>query len=73
MSWDSRARLISDPFDFRVTKERAVRIDRGGRTVTVVNGARAERLIAVLDAAADDHAQQQLLARATGHYKRGTE
>jgi hypothetical protein len=41
--------------------------------VTTVAGAAATRLTASLDAADDEEQVQQLLARATGNFKRGTE
>lgn len=64
--------LASDPFGYRVTKEGRVFIDRGGRTVTVLAGAEAEALASKL-AGAGPGAVQQLLARATGNYRRGNE
>jgi hypothetical protein len=63
---------VEPPFSYRVTKDGAVRISREGRVVTVVAGARARSLAERLrDAEAED--VQQLLARATGNYRRGTE
>ncbi|CAL9494203.1 hypothetical protein SUDANB95_03280 [Actinosynnema sp. ALI-1.44] len=64
--------LEDDPFDWRVTKDGQVLVSRGGRTVTTVRGTAATRLITALDRADADGAQQ-LLARATGNYKRGNE
>lgn len=48
-------------------------ISRGGRVVTTVAGAKAARLRTALVAAEDDQVVQQLLARATGHYRHGNE
>ncbi|MEK8228500.1 hypothetical protein NKG05_24450 [Oerskovia sp. M15] len=45
---------------------------RGGRLVATISGARAERLISALETADADRTQQ-LLARATGNYRRGNE
>ena len=64
--------LAEDPFAYRVTKEGRVRIERGGRTVTVVAGKDALTLASKL-AVADPVGVQQLLARATGNYRRGNE
>jgi hypothetical protein len=64
--------LGDDPFAYRVTKDGRVRIDRGGRTVTVVAGKDAIALASKL-ATADPEAAQQLLARATGNYRRGND
>lgn len=60
--------LTEDPFDWRATKNGQVLISRGGRTVTVLRGKSAAALLAKLERA-DEAAAQQLLARATGHYR----
>ena len=64
--------LADDPFSYRITKDGRVLIDRGGRTVTVVAGKAARQLTSKLDGASAT-ASQQLLARATGNYRRGNE
>ena len=62
-----------DPgFSFRTAKDGAVAISRDGRTVTILRGARAQRFLAKAHDA-PVAAQQQLMARATGNYKRGNE
>ena len=35
---DQRGRLVSDPFDYRIAKDGAVIVSRGGRPVTMVGG-----------------------------------
>jgi hypothetical protein len=67
-----RDRLNADPFSYRVTKDGRVRVDRGGRTVTTVAGDDAVRLARKLGSASADGVQD-LLARATGNYRRGNE
>ena len=62
----------AEPFDWRVTADSRVLVSRGGRQVVVVAGARGAKLAAQL-ATAGDEQTQQLLARATGNYKRGNE
>lgn len=62
---------IDDPFGYRITADERVRIERWGRVVVTVAGADARRLIARLGRG--DDADQQLLARATGNYRRGNE
>ena len=62
---------MDDPFSFRVGKAEQVMISRGGRVVMTVGGKRAARLIAALGVS--DELDQQLLARATGNYRRGNE
>ncbi|WP_040162744.1 hypothetical protein [Microbacterium gorillae] len=63
--------LTDDPFDHHVTKEGDIRISRSGRVVTVVRGAAAAALLGRLGRS--DESDQQLLARATGNYRRGNE
>lgn len=67
------AALASDPFAWQVTKAGAVRVSRGHRLVAVIGGEAATRLVAALEAAPDEAARQQRLARATGNYRRGNE
>lgn len=64
--------LEDDPFDWRTTKDGQVLVSRGGRLVTTVRGPAAAALLGRLERADEDGAQQ-LLARATGNYKRGNE
>jgi len=64
--------LADHPFAYRVTKDGRVWIERGGRTVTVVAGKDALALASKL-AVTDPARVQQLLARATGNYRRGNE
>jgi hypothetical protein len=59
-------------FDWRTTADSKVLVSRGGKQVVVVAGARGAELAAQLETA-DDEEAQQLLARATGNYKRGNE
>jgi len=66
---DARGRLHSDPFAWRHTKAGELVISRGGRVVMTLGGPRALRLVSALAACADDHSEQLLLAKATGHYK----
>ena len=65
--------LHDDPFHLQVTKSGLLRISRGGVVVVEVGGERARTLRAAMDSAADEDARQQLLARATGNYRRGNE
>ena len=63
--------LDDDPFDYRITKFGMIIIGRGGRTVMELGGKQAATLIPKLGAG--DAADQQLLARVTGNYRRGSE
>ena len=62
---------MTEPFTFRVTKAGQVLVSRGGRQVVTVSGSAAARLIPLLGI--DDDTDQDLLARATGNYRRGNE
>ena len=62
----------AEPFEWRVTADSKVLVSRGGRQVVVAAGARAAKLAAQLESA-DEEQAQQLLARATGNYRRGNE
>jgi hypothetical protein len=64
--------LDDDPFAWQVTGRGTVLVSRGGRHVVTVGGAAGAKLAARLETAAPEHAQQ-LLARATGNYRRGNE
>jgi hypothetical protein len=59
-------------FSWRAGKDGVVRISRAGRVVTALRGEAARRFISRVEAA-DPEAAQQLMARATGNYRRGNE
>jgi hypothetical protein len=59
-------------FSWRRTKDGRVRISRDGRVVTTLGGARATAFLRRAEGL-DEAAGQQLMARATGNYKRGNE
>jgi hypothetical protein len=63
--------LDDDPFTYRVTKDDRILVSRGGRLIVTIAGAQAQRLIGVLGT--NPAQDQQLLARATGNYRRGNE
>jgi hypothetical protein len=63
---------VSDPFSFRTSKDGQVFISRGGKQVTTLRGESAQRFLARARTV-DGNGAQQLMARATGHYKHGNE
>lgn len=63
--------LAANPFDWQVTRDGKVLVNRCGRQVSIVGGARGAKLAVQLEAC-DETTAQQLLARATGNYKQGT-
>lgn len=60
-----------DPFEWQVTKSGKLLIYRGGQLVTTLSAEKAETVVTKLTD--DDEANQQVLARATGNYRRGNE
>ena len=63
---------MSGAFSYRATKAEQVLISWNGRTVTTLSGARAQRFLAEAEQA-DADAEQLLMGRATGNFKRGNE
>lgn len=63
--------LASDPFSFAVRSDR-VQISRGGKVVTRLGAKDSARFLGAVDRT-DEAGRQQLMARATGNYKRGNE
>jgi hypothetical protein len=59
-------------FSWSATKDGRVRIAREGRQVTTLAGDDARRFLSRVEGASPD-AAQQLMARATGNYRRGNE
>jgi hypothetical protein len=59
-------------FSWQATKDGRVRIWWRGRVVTTLAGAPAARFLREVEGA-DEEAEQLLLARATGNFKRGNE
>ncbi|MEO5764829.1 MAG: hypothetical protein ABIR52_05925 [Casimicrobiaceae bacterium] len=59
-------------FSFRAMKSGVVTIFRGGSAITVLRGVSAQRFLEKVGGRSLI-AQQQLMARATGNYKRGNE
>ncbi|MCA1568942.1 MAG: hypothetical protein LC798_01215 [Chloroflexi bacterium] len=64
--------LADEPFSWRTRADGAIVIQYHGAPVTLLRGRVAERF-ATRIASADDAAAQQLMARATGNFKRGNE
>lgn len=59
-------------FTFRASGQGAVHVCRYGRTVAVLRGPSAEKLLARAEGASPEGIQQ-LCARVTGNYRRGNE
>lgn len=72
MPEDARNRFDEDIFTHRITKDGNVLISWQGRIVTTIASRNAAKLISRLENA-DRREVQHLLARATGHFKHGSE
>ena len=59
-------------FTFRATKNDEVFVHHRGKLATTLRGEAAADFLADMDGA-DDDAQQQIMARVTGNYRRGNE
>jgi hypothetical protein len=64
--------IANQPFSYTATRNGLVRIAFEGRVVTTLSGIAASRFLAKVESASP--ADQQLsMAKATGHFKHGTE
>ncbi len=69
---DRRGKLADEVFTYRSTLDGQLRIAWQGKTVTVLKGPAAQRLLQKLTGL-DPRAAQLVLAKATGNFKRGNE
>ncbi len=69
---DKRAKLETNPFSFRVTKDNKVFIHWNGKQVMALKGSAAEKFLAAITGA-DDQQAQLIMAKATGQFKHGNE
>jgi len=70
---DAHGQLESEPFAWRTTKDGMVFVTYEGRAAATVRGPAATALLSKLREARDARAEQLLLARMTGNFKRGNE
>ncbi|MGM7700568.1 hypothetical protein ACSVDE_02520 [Pseudalkalibacillus sp. Hm43] len=73
MSIDKRNRLKESPFGYRVNKDQTVFVDYQGKQVKILKGKDAEKFLRKMDAAEDEKAEQLIMAKITGNFKRGNE
>lgn len=64
--------LADEPYSFRATRDGRIRIACRGKVVTTLAGAAARIFVARVEGT-DAPGAQQLMARATGHFKHGNE
>lgn len=60
-------------FTATITRDERVLVSWQGRQVVALSGADARRVITRLEQAGDEEAEQLVLAKATGNFKRGNE
>ena len=65
-------KLEACPFSYQVTKKGMVHISFENRVVTVLNGKDAAKF-ADKASSSDEAGQQMLMAKATGHFKHGSQ
>ncbi len=64
--------LAGEPFSYRATKSGLVQISYKGKTVTTLSGGDASRFLGRVDSG-DCKDAQLAMAKATGHFKHGSE
>ncbi|MGD6816955.1 hypothetical protein [Metabacillus sp. 84] len=70
---DKRNRLDKKPFSFQIAKNQSVFLLYKGKQVKIVKDGEAEKFLARINLAKDEHEIQLILAKATGNFKRGNE
>jgi hypothetical protein len=60
-------------FSATITRDERVLVSREGRQVVALAAADARKVIDRLERAEDEEAEQMVLAKATGNFKRGNE
>jgi hypothetical protein len=69
---DSRDKLISNPFSYKITKEHKMIISRNNKQIKIISGKIANDLLVKMNAKSEQDIQL-ILAKITGHYKHGNE
>ncbi|MED1864414.1 hypothetical protein P4V41_13185 [Fictibacillus nanhaiensis] len=70
---DKRNRLEGKPFSYRETKDHNVFLDYYGKQVKILKGKEAEKFLNRIKAADSEMAEQLIMAKITGNFKRGNE
>jgi len=60
-------------FSAVITRDDRVLVSHDGRQIVVLAGVEASKVIERLARAGDEHAEQMVLVKATGNFKRGNE
>lgn len=70
---DKRNRLDESPFSYRISKDNTIFLDYENRQVKILKGKEATKFLERMEAAEDDNAEQLIMAKITGNFKRGNE
>lgn len=70
---DKRNRLDESPFSYRISKDNTIFLDYENRQVKILKGKEATKFLERMEAAKDDKAEQLIMAKITGNFKRGNE
>ncbi len=70
---DKRNRLDESPFSYRISKDNTIFLDYENRQVKILKGKEANKFLERMEAAEDDKAEQLIMAKITGNFKRGNE
>lgn len=70
---DKRNRLEEKPFSYQETKDHNVFIDYYGKQVKILKGKEAEKFLNRIRTAESEIAEQLIMAKITGNFKRGNE
>ncbi|MGB7339753.1 MAG: hypothetical protein WBC91_12740 [Phototrophicaceae bacterium] len=69
---DARGKLEDEPFDYQITKDQRVLLYYENKLIKTLSGKNAKKFISDIEGL-DWHAQQLVLAKVTGNFKRGNE
>ncbi|MGD6781695.1 hypothetical protein ACQCT3_19270 [Sutcliffiella horikoshii] len=70
---DKKNRLDESPFSYRISKDNTIFLDYENRQVKILKGKEANKFLERMEAAEDDKAEQLIMAKITGNFKRGNE
>ncbi|MGD6776759.1 hypothetical protein [Sutcliffiella horikoshii] len=70
---DKNNRLDESPFSYRISKDNTIFLDYENRQVKILKGKEANKFLERMEAAEDDKAEQLIMAKITGNFKRGNE
>lgn len=70
---DKRNRLDESLFSYRTSKDNTIFLDYENRQVQILKGKEGNKFLERMEAAVDEKAEQLIMAKITGNFKRGNE